>query len=81
MSNEIPGATILAIVLTNRSPLTLAQTRPPLLPFGDVFASFFDTCVLGAHQSVLYLNQSKSFRRLQLSRKCVVVGRYKLKPR
>ena len=81
MSNEIPGVTILAIVLTNRSPLTLAQIRPPLLPFGYAFASFFETCVLGAHQSILYLSHSKSFRGLQLSRKCVVVRRYKLKLR
>jgi hypothetical protein len=40
MGEIVPGLSILAVVLSNRSPLPLAQVRTPFSPFGRTIAGF-----------------------------------------
>lgn len=37
---EVPGISVLAVVLTHRAPLAFAKVRPPLLPRDLLFAIF-----------------------------------------
>ena len=49
MSEVVPGVSIVAVVLADRTPLPLAQIRAPLSP-GNLFrASFFEPEGFGGH--------------------------------
>ena len=45
VGEEIPGVTVLAVVLADRSPLALAEVRPPFLPVDLALASLIKSGV------------------------------------
>jgi hypothetical protein len=52
VGEEIPGVTVLAVILADGSPLSFAEVRPPLLPCGDPGAGVLESVVFaGYHKS------------------------------
>jgi hypothetical protein len=52
-SKEIPGVTAFAIVLAHRSPLSLTEVGPPLLPVGRALAGFLQARLFLCHVELL----------------------------
>ena len=53
VGEEIPGVAAFAVVLAHRSPLSLAEIRPPLLPVGRALAGFLQARLFLCHGGLL----------------------------
>ena len=68
MGEEIPGVTILAVVLAHGAPLALAQVRSPHFPRSLLFPHLAKSNVFCGHDAPEFISEGKSQSVLAVSR-------------